>query len=164
MLLEIPKISGDRLSSRGWKWSVPLFCYSLGCGCDWRQLGLQVNSEIKWRKLMEKQWNPVFCWPFLIDIFCVHPSTSYLPHQLNGREEWSQCLPYSSFRPLPDLPSSIPIIWGLCYCFSLRLVLFPFSNLWAKITRLDIYFENIYTFDLEIFKNIFEFLFREIFL
>ena len=54
-LLEIPKISGDRLSSRGWKRSVPLFCYSLGCGCDWRQLGLQVNSEIKWRKLMEKQ-------------------------------------------------------------------------------------------------------------
>ena len=44
------------------------------------------------------------------------------------------------------------------------MVLFPFSNLWAKITRLDSYFENIYTFDLEIFKNIFEFLFREVFL
>lgn len=100
--------------------------------------------------------------PFPTDISWSPPFLSTF-HLISAGEGRSHCLSYCPFRPLLG---PIPIMFSYPHYLKLMIFfsvtgfnLFPFYNLWVEITRLDSYFEIFMLFDLEIFKNVFEFLF-----
>lgn len=128
-----------------------------------RKLWLQVNSDAE----RGNRWRyPIF---FALSnkhlLMSSHPlSTFNLNSVGEGR---SQNLPYSPSRLLSDLmPQLSPILstWGPWYFF-LQLVLtyhFHFLICEQKLQGLTVILKIFILFDFKIFKNIFEFFFREV--